>query len=432
MTDGNIHHQLSMEFLAEFQDRLRYTEEKYRYIEDPVIKINGLLKEVQLFYKADRAFLVEIDWDIGVGICTYACCNDGIEPQIQVMQHIPVEKFMGWINKIRRNQPVIMDVETLDSQAKIQFRKTMWNGMNRILIAPFSNRMNTGIIGIGNPQIHSQNLSFLLVLGYAVISALNEIKLQERVDIAVQQISHQTETEIYVNCLGGLEIKSRKGVLNDENITADQCYRLLAYLLLNYQKTKAVRELADIIWNDGPVTDPYRDIKNVVYRLKRYLNLIELDDLVIGASGTFVINPKYHIYTDYERFEDACKRFFNATDLAKQRNSFYTAKDLYKGSLLPRCDHIHWFIPRTGFYQTLYLRLLKTYLAQLERERDYMMLQRIALEGLEMEPYDTDLMIYQIISMYVHGNRSIAQNFYRRIEAELTEEQQQMISSYQK
>ena len=82
-----------------------------------------------------------------------------------------------------------------------------------------------------------------------------------------------------VNCFGGLEIHSAKGVLSDDSITADQCYRLLAYLLMNHKKVRPVRELADIIWNDVPINDPYRDIKNIVYRLKRFLSVR------VGGSG---------------------------------------------------------------------------------------------------------------------------------------------------
>lgn len=431
MADKVLCHELPAEFLSEFQDKLRFAEEKYRYTTDPSVKINGLLRELALFYDADRAFLVEMDWDLGVGVCTYAHCDDGTDPQKNVTQHIPIEHFSVWLKKIKSNQPSIIDIESLDVDESLR-QKSVWNGMKTVLVVPFSNRFNTGLIAIGNPKRYAQNLSFMLILGYAVVSALNEIKLQERVDIAIKQISSQTENEIYVNCFGGLEIKHSRGVLTDEIITSDQCYRLLAYLICNHKKSRPVRELADIIWNDVPINDPYRDLKNVVYRLKRFLSTVELDDLVIGSGGTFVINPKYRIYTDFNRFEEVCTRYFNEAKRELKDSTFQIAVDMYKGLLLPRCDHVHWFIPRIGYYQTLYLRLMKAYISQKLSDADYLAVQKIAMEGLAAEPYDTDFIMYQIIGMYALGNRSLARNYYNWIESELTEEQKALIKTYRR
>lgn len=432
MADKSSCYELPIDFLAEFQDKLRFAEEKYRHTTDPSVKINGLLRELALFYDADRAFLMEIDWELGVGVCNYAHCDDGIDPQRSIPYHIPVEHFSVWLKKIKSNQPSIIDVDSLEVNDQLK-QNTIWSGMKTVLVVPFSNQFNTGIISIGNPKRFAQNMSFMQVLGYAVISALTEIKLQERVEVAVKQISSQTENEIYINCFGGLEIKHSRGILTDDMITADQCYRLLAYLICNNGKVKPVRELADIIWSDAPINDPYRDLKNVVYRLKRFLNIIELDDLVIGSGGTFIINPKYKIYTDFERFEKVCSQYLsNETAPERKESIFRIAVELYKGIFIPRCDHIHWFIPRIGYYQTLYLRMMKTYISQKLSADDYLSVQKFTMNGLEIEPYDTDFMMYLVISMYALGNRSLARSYYNRIEPDLTEEQKTIIKQYRR
>jgi len=421
--------ELPLTFLAEFQDKLRYSEEKYRHVLDPAEKIMGLLNEMSDFYAADCSFLLEMDWDLGVGICTYAQCNSEPNPEINVFKQIPVDHFDVWINKIRANQPVIMDMEKMGSHAGAPQEFT-WKGLKKVLIVPFSNRFNTGIIGIGNPKNYANNLTFLQLLGYAIVAALNEIKLQERVDEAVKQISICPDNVIDVSCFGGLTIRSHQGVLNDEAITADQCHRLLAYLICNHKKARPARELAEIIWNDAPISDPYRDLKNVVYRLKRFLNIIELDDLIIGSGGTFIINPKYTIITDYDRFEAACNKFGEEIFSGNMDEAFINAKEMYKGILLPRCDHIHWFMPRIGYYHTLYLNLLKQYIGKKIEKGDYLTAQKIAMEGLEAEPYDTDFMAFQIIAMYAMGNRSMARSYYKRIELQLTDEQKEKIKKY--
>lgn len=432
MADGIFSRELSVDFLAEFQNKLKYVEEEYRSVEDKAEKIRGLLKELTDFYNADRAFVLEIDWDLGVGIPTFSHAGKEIEFDHQRVRNLPMEKFHAIIKEISGGNPVILDVVNMMQDDPMLCNSTIWHGMLYILVMPFSNRINKGIVVVGNPVKYKENISFLQVLSYAIVAEMNEIKLQERVDIANQHNLQITETDVYVTCLGGLELKSQKGVLSDENITADQCYRLLAYLLCNYGKTKPVRELADIIWNDTPLNDPYRDLKNVVYRLKRFLSMIELEDLVIGSGGTFIINPKYELHIDFEIFEDACVRFFGDTNAERRNSAYQIAKEIYKGPLLPRCDHLHWFIPRISYYQTLYLKLMKMYIQQKLRDGNHLAVQKAALEGLEVEPYDVDFMVYQIISMYELGNRSLARSYYNRIESELLEEHKSLIQSYWK
>lgn len=427
MKENMSGYELPYEFLVDFQDKLRLSEEKFRNIEDVAVKVNGLLKELSLFYEADRAFVMEIDWDLGIGFISYRYHVQGIWQADQEILSIPMERFAGWVNKLRANQPVIIDVEKMMREYPEQYDQNYWQDIKYLLAAPFSKHLNTGIVGIGNPKKYRQNLSFLSVLAAMIVSDLNEIKLQERVDIVVRRFSQCATTEVYISCFGGMEIRGSKGILTDENITADQCYRLLAFLLFHRKKTKPIRELADIVWNDTPISNPYHDVKNVVYRLKRILSIIELEDLIIGASGTFVINTKYQIYTDFERFEEVCSRFFTTREPVLQESLFQTAKGLYKGTLLPKCDHVHWFLPRIGYYQTMYLKLLKEYILQRLSAKDYLSAQKNALDGLEAEPYDTDFMAYQIVCMFCQGNRSLARSYYSKVEADLTEEQKLFI-----
>ena len=432
MSGTNRNNELPYEFLVEFQDKLRLAEEKFRNIDDVAVKVNGLLKELVLFYEADFALVMEVDWDLGLGFASYAYCAVDIPPIPHTIKSLPLDKLGNWVIKLRNNQPAIIDIKKLLGKSPELNIEALWHSLDYLLITPFSKHLNAGLIVVGNPRMYRQNLSFLSVLASMIVSDLNELKLQERVDIAIKKVFQHTEADVYVNCFGGLEIRGRKGILTDEDITGDQCYRLFAYLIFNRNKTKPVRELADIIWNDEPIGEPYKDVKNVVYRLKRILNVIELDDLVIGMSGTFIINPKYRVHVDFERFEDVFNKFLKEQDLRGKEKFFKTARHIYRGTLLPKCDHIHWFIPRIGYYQSMYLQLLKEYLSQKLQEGDYRVAQRIAVEGLADEPYDTDLIMYQIICLYQLGNRSLARNYYNRFETELTGEQRELIEKYKK
>lgn len=169
--------------------------------------------------------------------------------------------------------------------------------------------------------------------------------------------------------------------------------------------------------------NPYHDVKNVVYRLKRTLGLIGLEDLIIAQGGTFILNPHYEIQTDFERFEEACNKIAREGNHEVISALYHGAMDLYKGNLLPRFDHMQWQMPRSAYYENMYLRLVKCCIANKFDNHDYAAAQKTAVEALAREPYDTDLMVALTISMCKQGNRNLAYSYFCRIKPQLAEEQ---------
>ena len=101
--------------------------------------------------------------------------------------------------------------------------------------------------------------------------------------------------------------------------------------------------------------------------------------------------------------------------------------ELYKGNLLPRFDHMQWQMPRSAYYENLYLRLVKCCIAYKFENHDYAAAQKTAVEALAREPYDTELMVALTISMCEQGNRSLAYSYFCKIKPQLTDEQIEML-----
>ena len=228
-------------------------------------------------------------------------------------------------------------------------------------------------------------------------------------------------------CFGGLEIIGARGSLTDDDITTEQGACLLSYLLLNSQYPRPIRELADVLWPEEAVDNPYHDVKNVVYRLKRTLGLIGLEDLIIAQGGTFILNPHYEIQTDFERFEEACEKIAKECNHDVISALYHGAMDLYKGNLLPRFDHMQWQMPRSAYFENMYLRLVKCCIAYKFENHDYAAAQKTAVAALAREPYDTELMVALTISVCEQGNRSLAYSYFCKIKPQLTDEQIEML-----
>ena len=211
-------------------------EASLRNTEDSEAIISGLLKGAAEFYGASRASVVEADWELGIGVITYEWCSDGIPAQRDMLQCLPMEKFPRWKKALKANKPLM--ISDLDGLAKSYpdeaafFREY---GVTTLLAAPFSKRINQGFIAVDDPTRYTDDPVFLFIASYAVVLELNEIKQQQSIRAATKASKYNPEY-VHINFFGGMEIISPKGTLTGEDIKADQCYLLLAYLILNHKK----------------------------------------------------------------------------------------------------------------------------------------------------------------------------------------------------
>ena len=113
--------------------------------------------------------------------------------------------------------------------------------------------------------------------------------------------------------------------------------------------------LADTLWPDDGLDNPYRAVGNLAYRLRRILSIIDLEDLVVGKSGTFVFNEKYSIYTDFDRFEGMYLRLERENNPEMRYTLYNNAIALYRGKLLSKIAHQHWIMPKSVYYHNIYL-----------------------------------------------------------------------------
>ena len=211
-------------------------EASLRNTEDSEAIISGLLKGAAEFYGASRASVVEADWELGIGVITYEWCSDGIPAQRDMLQCLPMGKFPRWKKALKANKPLM--ISDLDGLAKSYpdeaafFREY---GVTTLLAAPFSKRINQGFIAVDDPTRYTDDPVFLFIASYAVVLELNEIKQQQSIRAATKASKYNPE-DVHINFFGGMEIISPKGTLTGEDIKADQCYLLLAYLILNHKK----------------------------------------------------------------------------------------------------------------------------------------------------------------------------------------------------
>ena len=413
-----------------FHRGMSVLEANLRNTEDSESIISVLLKGAAEFYGASRASVVEADWELGIGVITYEWCSDGIPAQRDMLQCLLMEKFPRWKKALKANKPLM--ISDLDGLAKSYpdeaafFREY---GVTTLLAAPFSKRINQGFIAVDDPTRYTDDPVFLFIASYAVVLELNEIKQQQSIRAATKASKYNPE-DVHINFFGGMEIISPKGTLTGEDIKADQCYLLLAYLILNHKKKFSIDTLAEIICPYDELDSPYKVVNNIVYRLRRTLSVIGLEKLIIGKNGTFQIGPDFNIHTDFDRFESACIQLKTEEKPDMRHSLYHSAIDLYKGQLLPRFEHELWLMQLSMYYQSLYLQITKGYVRLKMDCKDYILAQKTAIDALRFDPKDSELNMYAILAMGFQGNLSMAQTYYTAAKPYLALEHAEVIKKY--
>ena len=167
-----------------------------------------------------------------------------------------------------------------------------------------------------------------------------------------------------------------------------------------------------MIHHFGDSDAPYKVLSNIVYRIRRPLAIIGLDKLIIGKNGTFVINPAYHIHTDFDRFEENCRKLERTSDPDLRRALYRKAVELYKGHLLPRIKHELWHMQLDMYYQSLYLAITKGYARYKLEQKEYIDALREIKNAMQIAPGDGELSMLSVLAAGYHGGRALARRYY--------------------
>lgn len=404
-------------------------ESKLRNNTNPKKKIEQALQAVLQFYDADRAHVIEVDDELGVGVNTYECCALGISPEIDNLQFMPFEMFPRWLCALRNGTPIIItDLELIKTDIPEEYSHLEKQSVKSLLAVPFLKKLNAGFLSVDNPHCNAEDPGFLRLICLCIVVELNELMLQECKSDHCASVKQSSILQI--NMFGRFEIVSSTAVLRDDSFTNEAGYILLTFLLLNRKRDHPLRLLTDIIWESTDIDNPYNAIKNVVYRLRSTLTCIGIRDLIQASHGTFTLNPDYTIFTDVERFDDTCKRIDASSNPAILQLLYESLINLYRGSLLPRYDFYHWLMPKTLFYQNKFLHYMKQYLTMLYNDQKYLRVQELSMDLLSIDMYESEIHFFLVKAMFMSGSKALSQIYFKQATPYLTGEHRRELQSF--
>ena len=154
--------------------------------DDFTAAVNSGLTTILEYYDADRTYIFEFQWKENLTRNTYEICRDGISPQIENLQTVPVDVVARWVDSFEDQEQntiiFIGDVDALkdDPTHRLEYDYLHPQGIKSLIAVPiFINGKLHGFLGIDNPRSHMDALTLLTQLTYIIANELQKRLLTE-------------------------------------------------------------------------------------------------------------------------------------------------------------------------------------------------------------------------------------------------------------
>ncbi|EHQ87256.1 sensor domain-containing protein [Desulfosporosinus youngiae] len=151
-------------------------------------KANHLLSTMGQFFQVDHTYVFLFNHENNTMTYTHEWCNQGIEPEIDKVQDVPLSMFPWWIEQLKNNKLVcIEDVSQLPAEAgteKEQFNRQKVKSLVSIPIA--GNENVQGFLGVDTVMSFrkwsADHIKLLKILANLLADGLIKIKAEKEIE----------------------------------------------------------------------------------------------------------------------------------------------------------------------------------------------------------------------------------------------------------
>ena len=162
--------------------------------EEGIPSVDDLIREVAGYYDADRAYIFEQDLTEQFCVNTYEWCAEGVTPEIQNLQEVPLEMMEPWWKEFCLKGSFFLSCD--DEYAKAEpfiYEVLEPQGISSLMAAPFMLENHIiGFLGVDNPRKNIEQSLFLEVAA----SKLNQQILTIREEAGNKEM-HEAFDSVY-------------------------------------------------------------------------------------------------------------------------------------------------------------------------------------------------------------------------------------------
>lgn len=158
----------------------------------------GVEKQIEVigqYFGADRSYVFEQDESGAFVDNTFEWCREGITPEKENLQHVPVEVVEIWKQNFRKDGAFLLTVnEELKRTDPLAYETLEPQSIDRLMAAPFSRGGElVGFFGVDNPTRHTDQLLLISVMAASLFKEISYIREEEKHIAQVREIEKLNE-----------------------------------------------------------------------------------------------------------------------------------------------------------------------------------------------------------------------------------------------
>lgn len=183
------------------------------------LAIQNALEDLGGFVYADRAYTFDYDWEQNVCDNTYEWCAEGITPEIENLQHLPLSIMMEWVETHKKGEPFFVpNVSKLPSGVGKETLEKQ--GIKSFVTVPMMNDNHcVGFVGFDSVIEHHEYSSTEVQLLQVFAQVMANVKMRKEMfgELEMEmKKTEESETKLKESQtlakLGGWEFDVHKGV----------------------------------------------------------------------------------------------------------------------------------------------------------------------------------------------------------------------------
>jgi PAS domain S-box-containing protein len=203
--------------------------------------INDSLRKLGLFVNADRAYIFDYDFEKNTTSNIYEWCNQGIEPEINNLQQIPINHIHQWVVQHQKGEAFyVEDVMSLPYEGEHGLREILEpQGIKSLIAIPMLQRGDlVGFIGFDSVKKHHTYTEKEKRLLFLFAQMLINIRERQRWE---KQLTLQEEK--YRNIIANMKLGLLEVDNNDLVIFANHSFTAISGYSLRELKGKKASDL---------------------------------------------------------------------------------------------------------------------------------------------------------------------------------------------
>lgn len=232
--------------------------------------------------------------------------------------------------------------------------------------------------------------------GKCEFDLLEIYKVNHRMTLAMEQVY------IKVKMFGDFSVLYNDEMIISDNNRNNKVVELFHYLLLKHGRARQ-EDLISILLSENDYIDPYHTLKNLVYRLRKYLvsSGLPSKEYIRFHKGSYSLGEFIIYELDVEQFENAVKNAEAENSSQENRLKYcMEAISLYTGEFLSKSTNTLWVMPQAVRFKDMYLQSIKMlYHILIEDQRLASMIDLFE-KALTLYPFEEDLRIMYISCLY--------------------------------